>query len=131
MYSLVLSLAFVVGQPPLPPPGELLLPAPPAGPAVPPPGLPPGAILLPAPPARPSKVPTLREFAAQFKPLPGVHEVTVIHPITGKAVDVVFRLPEGTPKKVYVNPRSIVFEYSKRDVTLIFRLFGQADVRYN
>lgn len=133
MYASIIILSLVgspalVGQPPIGPPSrpktEILLPEGPSLPPLPPPG----AIPIPAPA---SKIPTHREFAKIFRPMPGVHEVTIIHPITGKPVDLSFRLPEGNPKRVHVLPRTIVFEYSNKEVSLIFRLFGQADVRYN
>ncbi|MCX7664636.1 MAG: hypothetical protein N2112_03725 [Gemmataceae bacterium] len=105
---------------------EVLLP----DPAPAPPPIVRGAIPdLPPVPVRPSRVPTLKEFAREFNPTAGVHEVTIIHPVTGRPIDVTFKLPAGRPK-VWLYNRSIVFQYPQEEVQILFRLFGRADVRY-
>jgi hypothetical protein len=109
MMSLVLSLILSasVAQPP-----DAVLPPPPPQPIVPPPP------------------PSVAEFVANFKPLPGVYDVTVIHPVTCKPVNLCFKLPEGCPK-VHCTKRSIEFEYACGcDVEIVFRLGGRVGVEY-
>ncbi len=126
MNAILLSLcltAEAAAQPPVPPPPvpmDLLLPAP----------LPPSGTL--PPPVMPAKIPTFDEFVAGFAPLPGIHDVTVVHPVTNKPVNLVFRLPDLPLKKTYKGKTRVTFDYGKTEVTLIFRLIGgKADVRYD
>jgi hypothetical protein len=130
MNAILLSLcltAEAAAQPPrLPPPPpvpmDLILPAP----------LPPSNTLPPPPTSVPVKVPTFEEFMAGFVPLPGIHDVTVVHPVTNKPVNLVFRLPDLPLKKTYKGKTRVTFDYGKTEVTLIFRLIGgKADVRYD
>lgn len=114
--ALVLTAGLVAEppRPPLPPP-EIVLPAP-----------------LPPTPLPPPRVPTLDEFIAGFVPLPGIHDVTVIHPTSRKPVNLVFRLPDLPLRKTYNSKTRITFDYGKTEVTLIFRLIGgKVDVRYD
>ncbi len=97
----------------------------------------PGVEYIPAPPpptflSPPPKPMTLGEFGASFVPLPGIHDVTIVHPVTGKPINVVFRLPDMPIKKVYNSRTRMTFDYGKSEVTLIFRLIGgKMDVRYD
>jgi hypothetical protein len=78
----------------------------------------------------PIKIPTLPEFSASFVPTPGIHEVTVIHPVSKRPIQVVFKLPEGKPK-IHSGKRSLEFIYGNKEVELIFRIGGKVDVRYD
>jgi hypothetical protein len=119
-YILCLALsAESIAQPP-PIPDPLLAPSTP----------PAGAILLPAAPP-PVKPPTLKQFVATFVPRPGVHEVTVIHPWTNKPICFDFRLPDCPIKKVRRGLTRVTFDYDRTKVTLIFRIGGKVDVRYD
>jgi hypothetical protein len=110
-----------VGQP-LPAP----VPVPVREPFTPPP--PQGVV--PVPPPAPQRALTLEEFAAAFKPIPGTHEVVLLHPGSGQPVPVSFTLPEGCPK-VHVHRRQIVFDYGKHEVEVHFRIGGRVQVRYD
>jgi hypothetical protein len=71
---------------------------------------------------------TVAEFARTFQPAPGTYEVYLIHPGTKRPVKVVFTLPEGSPKKVKVWPRQLVFDYGKHWVKIRFALRGKVRV---
>ncbi len=81
------------------------------------------------PPPALVKVPTLAEFATSFVARAGTHEVTVIHPVTGRPVTVSFTLPDGTPKKIDVKRREIDFDYGRSSVTIRFMAGGKVSVR--
>jgi hypothetical protein len=116
MTSLVVSICLVgIAQPPE------QLPAP--APTAPAPVSPPAQLLVPAAP------PTLKEFARDFKPHAGLFDVTVIHPVTGRPVNVAFKLPEGAPR-VTCGKRSIEFSYGGCNVEIVFRLGGRVGVEY-
>ncbi len=117
---------------PIGPRREVLLPDPsPRLPVLPPVPVVRGAIPdLPPVPARPARTPTLQQFAREFNPTAGVHDVTILHPVSGKPIDVTFKLPPGQPK-VWLYNRSIVFQYPRDEVQILFRILGRADVRYD
>ena len=76
-------------------------------------------------------IPTLDQFARCFVPTPGVHEVTVIHPVSKKPVTFCFTLPDCPPCKVEVGKRRLVFDYGKKEVRVIFRILcSKVDVQY-
>jgi hypothetical protein len=120
------SPAPVPGLPPPPPvpPASDELPAPrilPSAPAV-------GPVNIPAAPVRAL---TVEEFAAAFQPVPGNHEVTLVHPRTGQPVTVQFTLPPGVPKKVRVSRRDLEFDYGRHEVDIRFLLRGRVRVDYD
>jgi hypothetical protein len=124
MLSLYLSAALPGQLPPapLPAPGPLLpsdeLPLPVPTPAYPP-------VIGPSRPMTPA------EFMAVFRPIPGTHKVTLIHPgCKGNVVDVCFTLPDCPLCDVKCRKRSITFDYGKHEVEIVFRLFGKVDVQY-
>ncbi len=102
----------------------------PIGPPLPPP------ILLPAPPPPPVPIPvqerplTLDEFLAAFQPIPGKHEVTLLHTRKGNAVTVCFILPPGCPK-VRAHRHEVTFDYGREAVTIRFQLGGRVKVSYH
>src|ERR1700730_8528593 len=57
---------------------------------------------------------TLTEFANTFQPRGGNYEVLLINPVTKAAASVRFVLPEGTPRRVIVDPQGVEFVYSLR-----------------
>jgi len=124
----MLLLPQAVGQPPAGPPSEQL-PAP-----IPVRPLPPQAIPnpVPFPPAPPVVViPTLDEFARCFVPTPGIHEVTVIHPVSKRPVTFCFTLPDCPPRKVQLHNRRLVIDYGNKEVRVIFRILcSKVDVQY-
>lgn len=85
-----------------------------------------------ATPYAPAPALTLQQFAAVFRPVPGLHRVVIIHPKTGRPVPVCFRLPHGCPE-VNVGRRYIEFEYDDIDVEvkIRFRHRGTVDVDYD
>jgi hypothetical protein len=105
-----------------PPPGVPLEIAPPAAP-VPRPG-----DSAPGPAARPL---TVREFAGSFRPTCGTHTVVLVHPFTGRPVEVCFTLPaDGVNVKVKRGLRErIEFSYGrKRGVEIVFLRNGAVKV---
>jgi hypothetical protein len=107
-----------VAQPPVP---EVILPVP---------QLPPPAVSLV--PVIPAKPPSFDQFVATFVPVPGIHDVTIIHPVTRKPVNVVFRLPNEPLRKSWNTSTRITFNYGRSEVKLIFRIIGgKVDVRYD
>jgi hypothetical protein len=74
--------------------------------------------------------PSISEFAGSFRPAPGSYEAVVIHPMTKAAVKVRFTLPAGTPRKVRVRRRELVFDYGRHSVRLRFVRDGQVNVAY-
>jgi hypothetical protein len=84
---------------------------------------------LPAP-ILPAKPPTLAQFSESFQPIPGLHDVTVIHPVTCKPITFCFKLPDGSPK-VRCGKRSLEFDYGPGcNVEIVFRLGGRVGVEY-
>jgi hypothetical protein len=84
---------------------------------------------MPVPPLPPISV---QQFAANFVPVPGIHDVKFIQPYSKKPVDVMFRLPDGPLFKTYYSKNRITFDYGRTKVELIFRLIGgKVDVRYD
>jgi hypothetical protein len=71
---------------------------------------------------------TLDELARYFVPVPGTHTVTLINPVTGCPTTVCFTLPDCALKRVCAGKRSVVFDYGKHSVTILFRIRGRADV---
>jgi hypothetical protein len=72
---------------------------------------------------------THREFAETFRPAPGNYDVTLLHPVTNKPVQVTFTLPEGEARKVRSFPRQINFDYGgRRDVSIRFLADGRVRV---
>jgi hypothetical protein len=71
---------------------------------------------------------TLAEFATTFQPKPGNYEVELLHPGTGQPVKVAFTLPDGTPSKVHLRRRALVFDYGRRSVGIHFLLGGRVRV---
>ena len=105
-----------VGAPPPVPVPDTPLPAP--RPLVTPP---------PAPAA--ARVPTVREFASSFQPLPGNYKVVLQHPATCAPVEVCFTLPPGCPRRVRVRPRELDFVYPGHTVAIRFVHNGTVRVR--
>jgi hypothetical protein len=68
-----------------------------------------------------------REFAKNFKPVPGTHQVTFLHPYSNQPVTVVFVLPEGQPQVSYVG-NSLLFAYGQREVEIRFKIGGKVVV---
>ena len=68
----------------------------------------------PAPPAKVGKAMSLNEFAKSFQPRGGMHDVLLINPLTQAATPVRFSLPEGTPRRVIVDPQGVEFGYGLR-----------------
>jgi hypothetical protein len=105
----------VPGQPPaeVPPapdaPPLILAPAPTP--------VPPGPVLVPLRPM------THYEFAGAFVPTPGLHKVTLIHPVSKCPVNVCFELPCGCAR-VKAGKRALVFDYGKHEVAIVFRVLG-------
>jgi hypothetical protein len=87
------------------------------------------APVVPAPPAV-VRVPTLEEFAATFRPVPGTYEVTILHSRSGCPVTVCFTLPPGCPK-VCVHRHQIDFEYPCEDVRIRCQIGGKVKVSYH
>jgi hypothetical protein len=113
-------------EPPLPggvPVGE------PSGPLVP---LPAPRVVPPPPPAAPVVVRpmTLAEFAACFRPVPGTHEVVLLHTRKGCPVRVCFTLPPGCPR-VRLHRHELEFDYGKHEVSIRFQLCGKVKVDYD
>src|SRR6516165_1699573 len=67
-----------------------------------------------APPAKVGKAMSLSEFAKSFQPRGGMHDVLLINPLTQAATPVRFSLPEGTPRRVIVDPQGVEFGYGLR-----------------
>jgi hypothetical protein len=122
-----------IGSPspvPVPPP---LPPGPPASDELPAPRImPSGEAVAPVNlPAAPVRALTVEEFAAAFQPVPGNHEVILLHPRTGQPVTVQFTLPPGVPKKVRVSRRDLEFDYGRHEVDIRFLLRGRVRVDYD
>lgn len=81
-------------------------------------GPPPPIVVNPAP-VPPGQVPTLDAFAKSFQPKGGPHEVTILNPLTNQPTTVRFTLPEGTPRRVIVDRRSVEWVYTLRTRVLI------------
>lgn len=121
-------------------PEQLPQPMPPAvspvvpGPATPGVGVP--GVVVPAPSVPvggivvSGKAPTIKQLASAFVPLPGRHELTVIHPISGKCVTFCVDLPACPPVCVRAYHRTLVFDYGCRKVEVVFRIFNRVEVRY-
>lgn len=90
--------------------------------------------LLPAPRPLPAlgvaPCPTHAEFAANFRPCAGRYEVLLLHPDTGRPVQVCFELPPGTPK-VRVERRELEFDYDRKEVEIRFLRNGTVRVEYD
>jgi hypothetical protein len=54
---------------------------------------------------------TLNQFAKTFEPRGGDDEVLLINPLTQAATPVRFSLPEGSPRRVFVDPQGVEFIY--------------------
>jgi hypothetical protein len=76
-----------------------------------------------------ARAPTLSEFAASFRPLPGTYKVVLQHPVTCTPVAVCFTLPPGCPRKVRVRPRELDFVYPGHTVAVRFVHNGTVRVR--
>jgi hypothetical protein len=79
---------------------------------------------LPAPTPIMQRGMTLAEFAAAFQPVPGNHEVVLLHPKTCCPVKVCFTLPCGCPKKVSASQREVVFDYGREKVKIRFPILS-------
>jgi hypothetical protein len=96
----------------------------------------PGVPVLP-PPSRVQPAPQvpvalcLADFSRAFTPLPGRHEVWLIHPCTKQPVQVCFTLPPGRMKRFEVEDRSIEFEFDKCEVRIDFRKNGKVEIDYD
>jgi len=64
--------------------------------------------------SQPAKAMSLVDFARSFQATAGVHEATLINPITKESTVVRFTLPEGTPRRVRVGQNDIEFNYGVR-----------------
>jgi hypothetical protein len=71
---------------------------------------------------------TLAEFAGSFQPAAGPHEAVLIHPVSKAPVKVRFTLPAGTPRKVRVHRRELVFDYGRQRVKVRFVADGNVRV---
>jgi hypothetical protein len=104
----------------------------PRAPGVPGPVVAPDAGAVQPPPPQPVSpaVPavSIAEFARTFKPAPGTYDVCLIHPRNKCPVKFSFTLPEGSPRKVKVYPRQLVFDYGKHWVKIRFALRGKVRV---
>lgn len=85
---------------------------------------------VPTVPVGKRAVMTHEQFAKNFVPFPGKHDVTLIHPKSGQPLDISFTLPPGTPK-VLTGPRNVIFDYGTSEVEIRFALFGKVKVFYN
>lgn len=83
-----------------------------------------------SPSSLPLRPPTPAEFASVFKPLPGRHEVVLLHPYTNGPVTVCFDLPTGYPRRVIARQRFIEFDYGRHEVEIVFFRDGSYKVRY-
>jgi len=73
---------------------------------------------------------TMDDFLRCFRPTEGHHRIWIVHPCTGRPVEVCFNLPCGKLREVEVNRHSIEFDYSgARDVRLVFHHNGTVSVR--
>jgi hypothetical protein len=73
---------------------------------------------------------TMDDFVKCFRPTEGHHRIWIVHPRTGRPVEVCFTLPCGRLREVEVNRGSIEFEYrDARDVRLVFHHDGTVSVR--
>jgi hypothetical protein len=88
--------------------------------------LPPPKVLPGSVPAAPSAI-TPSDFVKTFKPVPGTHEVTFLHPNSKKPVTVAFVLPEGQPRVLYIG-NALVFDYGKQEVEIRFKIGGKVVV---
>ncbi|MFO0928379.1 MAG: hypothetical protein U0736_15285 [Gemmataceae bacterium] len=125
----LLPAPIVPGDPGAPPPVPLEDTLPPQ--PVPPVG---GVVLPPRPMAPPvvgsvlPRVPTVAEFAAAFRSVPGGRvETVVLHPYTCQPVKVCFYLP-GCPKKVRATRAQVDFRYGLCKVVSV-RFFPDGSVR--
>jgi hypothetical protein len=91
--------------------------------------VPPVAVPPPPPPLQ-LRPPTPAEFASAFKPIPGRHEVVLLHPYTNTPVTVFFDLPPGFPERVVARKRFIEFDYGRDEVEIVFFRDGSYKVRY-
>ena len=97
------------------------------------PGQPPPPVLVVPPPPPVVVVPvalTVEQFSRAFTPIPGKHDVWLIHPRTCQPVHVCFTLPAGKLRHVDVGRRVVEFDFGRCGVEIIFRLNGTADVKY-
>ncbi len=90
--------------------------------------LPPPALLATPAPIRPL---THAEFARVFQPIPGHHQVVLLHPFTKCPVQVCFTLPPGCPKKVRVDRGELEFDYGRREIEIRFARNGTVRVNYD
>lgn len=75
---------------------------------------------------------TLAEFSRFFTPIPGKHDVWIVHPSTGRPVQVCFTLPGGLMRDYEVDKRSIRFEFEcGTEVDIDFRNNGTVRVEYD
>ena len=72
----------------------------------------------------------LADFSRTFTPLPGKHEVWLIHPCTKEPVLVCFTLPAGRMKRFEVDDRWIDFKFDKCMVKIDFRKNGKVEIDY-
>jgi hypothetical protein len=84
---------------------------------------------VPAAPSESATPPTLPVFAEAFHPQGGRHEVVLLHPATGRPVQVGFTLPDGAPRRVRVFRYRLAFDYGRQTVALVFRRDGSVHVR--
>jgi hypothetical protein len=73
----------------------------------------------------------LADFSRVFTPLPGKHDVWLLHPTTCQPVRVCFTLPPGKMKRFEVEDRSIEFEFDKCEVKIEFRKNGRVEIEYD
>jgi hypothetical protein len=110
------------------------LPAPPPMIAAPPVAGPPPMIVAPPAvglPPLPAGVPapTVADFAATFKPVPGTYDVVLQHPFTQQPVKVSFTLPRTNGYyRVRVRPRFIEFDAPDHVVEIRFLRNGRVEV---
>lgn len=91
----------------------------------------PSPVPEPAPASLASRPVTIEEFAASFQPAPGDYQVVFLHPRTHAPVTVCFTLPPGSPRKICVQRRDLVFDYGRNEVRIRFLLLGRTRVLYD
>jgi hypothetical protein len=129
--------------PPRVPQYDPSLTAPPAQPKIVPPAAdyPPGyippSLQMPPPESAPSadaapttarRATSLPEFAHNFQPRAGKHQVLIVHPSTREAVPVTFTLPQGTVRQVLLGRNEMGFNYGREQVWIHFLSDGQVRV---
>jgi len=94
----------------------------------------PGAALEgnPSPPMAHEEVAfTMSQFVRTFRPFPGRHQATVIHPRTGVPVTFLFTLPHDEFEEIECEGDSIEIDFDDYEVEIIFTRDGLVRVEYD